>query len=156
MRNGDERVLGMLRYRPAGTRRWRHAPLHALPDDRFTGSFLPDAPGRWQVQLDAWVNRWDAWRTDVSTRVQGAGQHDYTAEIAHGRALLAAYRHFPFVAETLELVDAGDDQTIQLVTLLSVDALPDQHDLVSLPRPLVVVVDADTAEGGTVVRPLDR
>ena len=148
VRHGDQRVLGMLRYRPAGARRWRSAPLHALPDDRFTGSFLPDAPGRWQVQLDAWVNRWESWRTDVSARVQGAGQPDYTDEIAAGRALLEGYRHLAFVEETLDLVDEADDQTIQLVTLLAVDALPDQHELVSLPRPLVVAVDPESAAHG--------
>ncbi len=148
VRHGDERVMGMLRYRPAGGRRWRYAPLYALPDDRFSGSFLSDAPGLWQVQLDAWVNRWDVWRTDVSARVQGAGQADYAAEIAAGRALLEGYRHFPFVVETLELADAAADQTLQLVTLLAVDALPDQHELVSLPRPLVVAVDPEAAVNG--------
>ena len=148
VRHGDERVLGLLRYRPAGARRWRHAPLHALPDDRFSGSFLPDAPGRWQVQLDAWVNRWDAWRAEVSARVQGAGQADYAAEIAAGQALLDGFRHLAFVAETLELVEAAADQTLQLVTLLTLDALPDQHRRVSLPRPLVVAVDPGAAAHG--------
>ena len=148
VRHGDERVMGMLRYRSAGSRRWRYAPLYALPGDRFSGSFLPDAPGLWQVQLDAWVNRWDSWRTDVSARVQGVGQADYAAEIAAGRTLLEGYCHFPFVVETLELADAADSQTLQLVTLLTVDALPDQHELVSLPRALVVAVDPEAAASG--------
>ena len=148
VRHGDERVAGMLRYRPSGSRRWRYAPLHALADDRFAGSFLPDAPGLWQVQLDAWINRWDGWRADISAKVQGAGQPGYAAEIAAGQVLLEGFRDFAFVAETLELVAEADDQTIQLVTLLSVDALPDQYDLTSLSRPLVVMVDPEAAASG--------
>ena len=148
VRHGDERMAGMLRYRPSGSRRWRYAPLHALADDRFAGSFLPDAPGLWQVQLDAWTNRWDGWRADISAKVQGAGQPGYAAEIAAGQALLEGFRDFAFVTETLELVAEADDQTIQLVTLLSVDALPDQHELTSLPRPLVVMVDPEAAATG--------
>ena len=75
--DGDGPVLGMLRFRPEGDRRWRRAPLHALPGGRFAGSFLPDRPGGWEVQIDAWVDRWAGWRAAVSARVQGAGQAGY-------------------------------------------------------------------------------
>lgn len=145
--DGDGCVLGMLRYRPEGVRRWRHAPLHALSGDRFAGSFLPDRPGRWQVQIDAWTNRWASWRADISAKLQGAGQADFSCEIAAGRALLEEYQRLAFVAETLDLVDGVEDQALQLALLLGVEALPDRHELVSLPRPFAIAVEA--ARSGT-------
>ena len=151
-RDGDARLLGMLRYRRAGRRRWELAPMHHLGEGRFSGAFLAEEPGRWEVQLDAWVNRWAAWRDEISAKVEGFGQPDYSEEIAAGCRLLAPFAHYPFVADTLERVaDAADEQVIALVTLLGVDALPDQHDLVSLPQPLTVAVDPAAAGRGAWV-----
>lgn len=156
-RDGDDRVAGLLRYRRAGRRRWQLAPLEAATGvgaaaaGRHAGSFVPDEPGRWEVQLDAWVSLWESWRAGVSTKVQGAGQPDYSAEIAAGRALLEPWRHHEFVADTLSRVEEAEEQVVALVVLLGVEALPDRHDLVSLRRPLVLEVDPAAARTGVWV-----
>ena len=149
VRHDDAGVLGMLRYRLAGEGVWEHAPLLPRPERRFEGAFLPDRPGRWEVQIDAWTNRWAAWRDDISTKVQGAGQADYANELLAARALLEEFRQFAYVGEMLEYVEEVGDQTMQLAMLLGVEALPDQHELVSLPCPFVVAVDPEAARSGS-------
>ena len=152
-RDGNERVFGMLRYRRAGRRRWLLAPLHPLDDGRVTAAFVPDEPGLWEVQLDAWVNRWSAWRDEITRKVEGYGQSDYSAEIAAGCALLQPHTGNPAIAETLEIVAGCEPgSVVALVALLGVDALPDRHELVSLPRPLLVAVDPVEAGRGAWVQ----
>ena len=152
-RDGDEQVFGMLRYRRAGRRRWLLAPLHPLDDGRVTGAFVPDEPGLWEVQLDAWVNHWSAWRDEITRKVESYGQPDYSAEIAAGCALLQPHTGNPAIAETLEIVASCEPgSVVALVALLGVTALPDRQELVSLPRPLLVAVDPAEAGRGAWVQ----
>lgn len=156
VRDGDAHVSALLRFRPAGRRRWEPAPLQPIGLDRHAGAFVPDAPGLWQVQIDAWTSPWADWRADVTQKVEGFGQPDYTHEIAQGCALLQPYREYPYIADTLRLVEEAEEQVFALVALLGVDALPDRHDLATLPAPLVFAVDpAVVADGCRVELPAE-
>ncbi len=87
-RDGHETLRAVVRYRrPKG--RWREAPLEALGNDRFAGSFEVDAVGRWRFEVEAWVDRHAGWVSEHDRKV-AAGQSDLTGELAEGAALFGA------------------------------------------------------------------
>jgi starch synthase (maltosyl-transferring) len=85
-RDGHEILGAGVRYRPVGERRWREVLLHHAGNDRWTGHFDPDACGRWQFVVDAWVDRFASWRHELRRKVD-AGQEDLTGELSEGAAL---------------------------------------------------------------------
>ena len=85
VRDGHETLRAVVRYRrPKG--RWREAPLAALGNDRFAGSFEVDAIGRWKFEIEAWVDHHAGW-LDEHDRKVAAGQADLSGELAEGAAL---------------------------------------------------------------------
>jgi starch synthase (maltosyl-transferring) len=88
VRDGHETLRAVVRYRrPKG--RWREAPLAALGNDRFAGSFEVDAIGRWRFQVEAWVDLHAGWLEEHDRKV-AAGQADLAGELAEGEALFGA------------------------------------------------------------------
>jgi len=84
-RDGHETLRAVARYRrPRG--RWREAPLEALGNDRFAGSFEADSVGRWRFEIEAWVDRHAGWVEEHDRKVT-AGQSDLAGELAEGAAL---------------------------------------------------------------------
>ena len=85
VRDGHEALRAVVRYRrPKG--RWREAPLVALGNDGFAGSFHPDGAGRWRFEIEAWVDRHAGW-LDEHDRKLAAGHADLSGELAEGEAL---------------------------------------------------------------------
>ena len=85
VRDGHETLRAVVRHRrPKG--RWREAPLAALGNDRFAGSFEVDAIGRWKFEIEAWVDHHAGW-LDEHDRKVAAGQADLSGELAEGAAL---------------------------------------------------------------------
>ncbi len=84
-RDGHETLRAVVRHRrPRG--RWREAPLEALGNDRFAGTFEVDAQGRWRFEIEAWVDRHAGWLSEYDRKVT-AGQDDLEGELAEGEAL---------------------------------------------------------------------
>ena len=71
--DGHDELAAVLRYRRAGDQAWREAPMALVENDRWQGSFIVDALGRYEYTVDAWVDRFASWRRDLSKKV-GAGQ----------------------------------------------------------------------------------
>ena len=88
VRDGHEPLRAVVRHRrPRG--RWREAPLTALGNDRFAGSFVVDAVGRHRFEIEAWVDRHAGW-LDEHDRKVAAGQDDLAGELAEGESLFGA------------------------------------------------------------------
>lgn len=88
VRDGHEALRAVVRYkRPKG--RWREAPLEALGNDRYAGSFEVDAVGRWRFEIEAWVDRYEGWLSEHERKI-AAGQTNLTGELAEGVALFGA------------------------------------------------------------------
>src|SRR6185369_12021794 len=83
VRDGHEVLGGAVRFRPPGARRWREAPMLAIPEDpdRWHGSFAADKLGRWQFGVVAWVDRVASWQHELERKV-AAGQTDLTSELS--------------------------------------------------------------------------
>ncbi|MDX6628302.1 MAG: hypothetical protein QOH00_548 [Gaiellales bacterium] len=89
LRDGHEVLGGALRVRAPGKRRWRELPMQRIPEDldRWHGSFVADALGRWQFGVVAWVDRVASWQHELERKVAG-GQSDLASELSEGAALL--------------------------------------------------------------------
>ena len=84
--DGHDIVKAALRVRPAGARRWTELEMHPLGNDTFEASFAPDALGRWQYTVVAWIDRWGSWRRELE-RKHDAGQADLSSELLEGAQL---------------------------------------------------------------------
>ena len=85
-RDGYDKLEGVVRFRPVGTRRWREAPLEPLGNDYFEAGIAPDALGPWELRIQAWVDPYASW-LDEHDRKVAAGQVDLSGELSEGRAL---------------------------------------------------------------------
>ena len=85
-RDGHDKLEGVVRFRPVGTRRWREAPLEARGNDYFESSIAPDALGPWEFRIQAWVDPYASW-LDEHDRKVAAGQDDLRGELSEGRVL---------------------------------------------------------------------
>ena len=85
-RDGHEVLGAVVRYRPAVKRRWREEPMRHQGSDRWTATFTPDALGRWEFAVGAWVDRFASWRWELERKVD-AGREDLSSELAEGAAL---------------------------------------------------------------------
>lgn len=86
--DGHDCIGVQLLYRRHGAPRWQARMMEAIGNDRWRARFTPDALGRWQYTVRAWVDHLASWRRDIVKR-HAAGQ-DLAAEWQRGAALLAA------------------------------------------------------------------
>ena len=105
VRDGHEPLRAVVRHRK-GRARWREEPLRFLGSDRYSGSFPVDAVGRWQFEVEAWVDRHAAW-LDEHDRKVAAGQSDLAGELAEGEALFGPGSVEEW-RETADALAAGD------------------------------------------------
>jgi starch synthase (maltosyl-transferring) len=129
-RDGHEVLRAAVRYRRAGVRRWREAPMQEVESDRWTGGFEPDELGLWEFTVAAWTDRWASWRWEIERKVN-AGQEDLAGELSEGAALIG--RESLTVDEALE-------------PALAPRLRPD--DVTTLAAPLAVDVDRPLARVG--------
>ncbi|HET7759398.1 MAG TPA: alpha-1,4-glucan--maltose-1-phosphate maltosyltransferase [Gaiellaceae bacterium] len=86
-RDGHEVLGTALRVKAPGAARWRDEPMADLGNDRFAGSFTPDASGRWSYRVEAWVDPVASFQWELRRKLEG-GQKDLSSELAEGALLL--------------------------------------------------------------------
>jgi starch synthase (maltosyl-transferring) len=91
-RDGHDVLRAVVRYRPAGARKWREQPLEHIDahvrGDRWAGSFPVDKQGDWTWTIEAWVDPFAAWREELERKL-AAGQ-DVTSELEEGALMVTA------------------------------------------------------------------
>ena len=117
-RDGHDALGAAVRYRPPGAARWLEAPLAALGNDEWAGSFEIDRPGRWCFRVEAWVDRVASYQGELRRRLQG-GQVDLSGELAEGAVLLGRPA---LTAEEALAAPAGDRAGKTWSATLEVDA----------------------------------
>ena len=90
-RDGHELLGAAVRYKPAGATRWLEAPLEALGNDQWAGSFTVDRCGTWCYRVEAWVDRVASWQHELRRKVE-AGQAELAGELSEGAVLLGRER----------------------------------------------------------------
>ena len=86
-RDGHDVLGAAVLYRAPGAASWREAAMVGDEADRWHGSFSVDACGRWELSVQAWVDRYASWRQELRRKVE-AGQADLASELEEGAALL--------------------------------------------------------------------
>jgi starch synthase (maltosyl-transferring) len=61
-RDGHDIVTAALVWRLEQDREWRRAPMTRHDNDRWGGSFTPDAAGRYVYAIEAWTDEFATWR----------------------------------------------------------------------------------------------
>ena len=156
-KDGHDLVAGRIRYRAAGERRWRAAPMTYERDfDRCRGAFTVDRLGDWTFVVDGWTDRFETWRADLRTKAaagvpvsldlaSGALLVEEAAEAARGADAEALSRH----AATLRDAGRAAEARVALGTGPELDALMRRHlpavDLVTADGEFPVHVDRERA-----------
>jgi starch synthase (maltosyl-transferring) len=86
-RDGHEQIGAAIRCKPPGATRWLEAPLEALGNDQWAGSFRVDRCGTWSYRVEAWVDRVASFQEEVRRKAD-AGQQDLSSELTEGALLL--------------------------------------------------------------------
>src|SRR5438552_18755787 len=85
--DGHAMLASDLVCRRANTEKTQRVPMRLEGNDRWTGTFVPPTPGRYQYSIEAWSDVFGTWRRDVVAK-QKAGV-DISLEIEEGRQMLA-------------------------------------------------------------------
>lgn len=85
--DGHGLIAARVLYRRQGDRRWRESALsYDYATDHWTGSFIVDGVGRWQLVVEAWPDRFRTWRENLK-KFLDAGS-DVAVELTEGSLLL--------------------------------------------------------------------
>src|SRR4051794_12630574 len=85
-RDGHDVVAAALIWRGEFDREWRREPMTLHSNDRWGGSFVPDAPGRYFYAIEAWTDEFATWRRGFELK-QKAGA-DVALDAIEGAAML--------------------------------------------------------------------
>jgi len=85
---GHDQIAACLRWRAADEEEWSEAPMSAISNDRWHGEFLLARTGRYQYQVEAWLDVFGAWRDEIQKKT-AAGQQ-VGLELQEGVLLLQA------------------------------------------------------------------
>jgi starch synthase (maltosyl-transferring) len=88
-RDGPDLLSAILRYRGSKDKKWREAPMRLADNDRYVGSFVPDAIGYWRFTVEAWTDRFGTWRRYLVKRVEA--NQDIDLELEEGARLIDAH-----------------------------------------------------------------
>jgi starch synthase (maltosyl-transferring) len=92
VRDGHGRLAGRVRFRrvdgPRPERTWSVAPMVERGHGDWEGTFSVDAPGRYEFEVQAWLDHVATWRRDLERRA-AAGQ-DLEVEFEVGARLIEA------------------------------------------------------------------
>ncbi len=85
-RDGHDVIAAALVWRREQDRGWHRAPMTHHSNDRWGGSFVPDAPGRYFYAIEAWTDEFATWRHGFELK-QKAGA-DLTLDAIEGAGML--------------------------------------------------------------------
>jgi len=67
--DGHDHVAARLLYRPASSKKWLSVPFAAPDNDVRSAEFVVDQVGPWQFTVEAWVDHFDTWVSDLAKRI---------------------------------------------------------------------------------------
>ncbi len=89
-RDGFGVIKVRLVWRRDGEREWHSAPMTHHADDRWVGSFVTGAPGRYTYAIEAWTDAFATWREAFARKHQTGA--DTTVEAIEGAGMLTKAR----------------------------------------------------------------
>jgi starch synthase (maltosyl-transferring) len=68
--DGHERLAACVRYCREGDSGWHEAPMAAIGNDRWRGTFVVDSIGRYRYTVTAWIDYFLSWQHDFDRRIE--------------------------------------------------------------------------------------
>jgi starch synthase (maltosyl-transferring) len=87
-KDGHDVLVAYLKYRRAGERAWREAPMRHVDNDRWAGAFTLEANGRYQYTIEALPDPFRSWLADLEKR--RAADQDLKSPLLEGTELIRA------------------------------------------------------------------
>jgi len=153
--DGHEALSAVLLHRKEEAAEWSEAAMEPLPNDRWRGSFEVQQLGQYRYTLLAWLDRFKAWRRDLTKRIE-AGQ-DVSIDLMVGAEFLlaASQRASGHDGKALEKwatsLRSGGSQASRVALAVSEQVqtamarYPDRRFATRYPHDLIVVVDRTKA-----------
>src|ERR1700738_3748192 len=144
-RDGHDVAAASLVWRREQDREWRSEPMVDHGNDRWSGWFVPDAPGRYVYAIEAWTDEFATWRHGFELK-QKAG-FALALDAIEGAGLLArAQAGGPAAAAVIlkqceEYLQTGD--TASLLTAELKDAMAESQFRTELTRSALFPFVAD-------------
>jgi len=159
-RDGQDVVTAALVWRRERDHEWRREPMTHHTNDRWVGSFVPDAPGRYVYAIEAWSDQFATWRRGFELK-QKAGV-DLTLDAIEGAGMLTKAQAGGHAAAAVILRQCEDFLQTGEVAPLITDELKDAM-AESQPRPDLTrspsfpfVADRPRARSGAWYRMMPR
>jgi starch synthase (maltosyl-transferring) len=150
--DGHDTVACRLLWKHRSARTWRETPMEPLGNDRWRATFTADQLGRYQYTLDAWIDAFGTWRSDLRKRI--AAEQDVSVDLLIGARLVASAaerargRDRATLEQAAQRLGAADEDVVARTAFAIDDALativlryPDRTHGTAYERILEVVVD---------------
>jgi starch synthase (maltosyl-transferring) len=125
-RDGHAVLAADLLWRQEAESRWSRTTMRPHQNDRWTGSFTPPSPGRYNYAIEAWTDQYGSWRRDFMAK-RDAGL-DVDLERREGELLLRKSAR-NLLGDLRSEVDAAQDPSALSTRAAEAAARADQNDL---------------------------
>jgi starch synthase (maltosyl-transferring) len=150
-RDGHDVLGAALQWRRTKEKSWHSTPMRLHENDRWHGSFVPQAPGRYVYALQGWTDTFATWRRNYLLKRE-AGE-DLAVERAAARNMLAAataaHPDAEAICWAIDQFDRTGDDSVLLTEHLSaaMTEFQERGDLASSAA-FPLVVDRPVARAG--------
>jgi starch synthase (maltosyl-transferring) len=124
--DGHDHVSGRLLYRSDSDRRWRQATMTPLGNDLYTASFVVDELGMWRFTVQAWIDHFDTWYSDLRKRIDGQPDPLHPDAVTTPQNIPLALRSGALLLEETAARAKGADAKLLQQVVLSLRWLADQ------------------------------
>lgn len=107
--DGHDHVAGRLLYRRESEKQWRSTPLTPLNNDMWTASFTTDSLGKWVFSIEAWVDHFDTWASDLRKRLAAQPDPAHPDSAAPSQNIPLALRTGALLLEEASARAEGED-----------------------------------------------
>ncbi len=80
--DGHDVLAAVVKSRTLDASAWSESPMTAQGNDRWSGKFVAEGPGRMEYTVEAWIDRFESWRKELAKKAE-AGQ-DVSSELLEG------------------------------------------------------------------------
>ncbi len=128
--DGHDHVAGRLLYRHSKDRKWSSKPLVASTNDMWTATFTADRMGEWQYSIQAWVDHFDTWQSDLKKRIAAQPDPAIPGSGVPGQNIPLALRSGALLLEDILSRANREDAKLLQQVVISLRWLADQESAV--------------------------
>ena len=125
--DGHDHVAGRLLYRHDSEKRWHAVPMAPLTNDLYRADFTVDRLGTWRFTVQAWIDHFDTWYSDLRKRIDGQPDPLHPDAVTTPQNIPLALRSGALLLEETASRAKGADAKLLQQVVLSLRWLADQE-----------------------------